>query len=220
MGTTFQEIYCLNSTVSDDRRLSLLPISKKYAVLYDYLKFGISFESFYRKCYQNIQLKTPYSSTVYTFEADGVGRTYTLSPQPSDNVAIDVYYIDAYGKDVTVSDFTYENYEVTTTEVFPAGVNLQISAYIIGEFEEDLDLDVQDILATAMLIPYKKYYQNRAENMQQRIASDGVTVYSPANFKKELSAELKQEITDLRRKIQTYMLSADPNNLKGWGGGF
>ena len=78
MATSFEEIYCLNSVIKIDQRLTNKPSYMLYDLYWKYLQMAISL--FQYDCRKNLYDNVPFSLTEYSFTGVGVKNIFKLYP--------------------------------------------------------------------------------------------------------------------------------------------
>ena len=222
MATPFTDIYCQNEVIKEDSKIRYLTENQKYALYYSYLKYSISF--FQYDSYPDITDNIPFSQKEYYYISDGIDQSFLLSPAPPTDCVFYVGYKNADDLSYTqVFDYTFSDITNILTVNSPTIPNediVYIGGYIIGQFNEDLDLPEINILSEGMLVPWEQYYINRNSLLNQMVYAGSTKLYSQANhIGKVLDVSKSQYYGMLKGLISEYSYKANPNGILGLGGG-
>lgn len=218
--TKFEEIYELNEIMKNDGRLIGKPSNQIYSLQYKYLKYAISlFES---DCYKDLNKMTPFFQQEYYFISDGIDNEYLLSPVSPNNCNFYVgYRVDENVNYMQIIDYAYDSdtHVLTINETIPNSAEVYVSGYIIGSFEEDLNIKEQEILAEGMLVPYLKEQVNKQSLLNQMVYGDKTNRPSQANHIKEVKDVSTTQLELVESMINKYTIKYTTDNLLGLGGG-
>lgn len=227
MATLFTDIYLKNEIIRNDNRLKYKPTNEIYKLYYLYLQTGISM--FFRVCYNNLKNHIPFSQTEYLFIANGTDNEYLLeSPNaPPEFCKFYVGYTvdkNTTYTEITENEYSYDKYThiltINSSDKIIAENNIvYVSAYIIGEFNDTLDYDEINILVNAMNIPFLQEQENRNSLLNQMVYGGGQKLYSQGEHIKQVHSVVLDQENKVITMIKDYSFTANPNKLKGLGGG-
>lgn len=213
MATSFIDIYSFNSIIKSDNRINIQPLNLIYQLYYKYLCFAISY--FADDCYKNLNDIIEFQQQEYEFTGDGVNNKFVLDTKPPTNCD---FYISVNSS----IDYTY-SYNSTTLEMTisptPASsTDIYIAGYIIGKFNNTLNIKEKIILAKAMNIPWLEEKRNKEELLRQSILTNDYKRSSQAEHIHQLNLSIEQSWKDVKSLINDYSFKQNPNNLLGLGG--
>lgn len=226
--TTFDEIYCLNHLVKQDKRLSKFPIYKYYDICWGYLQFAISY--FQYDCLPSVGSTipkvldySPYQKEFYEFIGNGTDNQFLLEPTPPDNCLLYVAYkesSDGEYIELNNSQFSYDtDLYILTVNISPELIyELFVCTYIVGQFNGDLDFREKNILAEGMLVPYLEETTNDYMTRKQMIYNDSSRIHSQANHQDANVAGEKHRINVVDKLITDYSYRSNRENYIGLSG--
>jgi len=215
MATTFNEIYCLNSTIMNDNRLKQIAPDRFYQILSYYLQFSRAF--FGDWCFRDIDTATEYTREEYTFTGDGSTTDFVLSPAPPTGA---VLYVTEQGLETKFYTYTELTNTISYEIAPPMGHPITIVAYIVGEFAVTLNNKEKMILAEGMVVPFVEYQINRTKSLDQISFTKDMVAFSQANHNKVSLEVDKNRYARLWQMINDYEYGsfADNDNLSGLAG--
>lgn len=209
MATSFDKIYALNQVIQNNRRLKAMPDNLFYHTLFQYLSFAIA--HFRKKCFKDLDDRTDFVQQVYEFTVTGTTANLTLNPPPPTNATI---YVEV--NDVETTNFTFTAPNTLEVTNMPNQSNeIYVGAYVIGEFNPDLNIDEQRILAEGMNIPFVENEIFATKALEQVMYSSGVNWASQGNHNKASNEIRKEHYQRLNQMIVEYTFLNDSNNLMG-----
>jgi len=222
MSTLFTEIYCQNEIIKEYSKLRNLTENQKYSLYFGYLKYSISY--FQYDSYPDITDIIPFSQEEYYYISDGIDKDFLLSPVPSLDCEFYVGYKNPEDLYYTqVFDYSFDsNTNILTINdpVIPENYEIYISGYIIGQFNETLNFLEVSILSEGMLVPWDQMNMNKDSLLNQMIYAGSSKMYSQANhIEKVLNVANNQYFKIVKGMISEYSYKANPNGMKGLGGG-
>ena len=220
MATSFEEIYCLNSVIKIDQRLTDKPSYLLYDLYWKYLQLSIPL--FQYDCRKNLLDLVPFSLTEYSFVGDGVNNIFQLDPKPS--IEEPDFYIETQidcgipATEVKKYMYNKENGAVILTNYTPAiGEEVKITTYEIGHFNADLGYDEKRILAEAMNIPYYEEQMTNSKILNFATYGGSIKMHSQAEQLKTLTAAYQSAKRELEGDISHYSYRTAPKGLPGLG---
>lgn len=220
MATSFEEIYCLNSVIKIDQRLTDKPSYLLYDLYWKYLQLSIPL--FQYDCRKDLLDLVPFSLTEYSFVGDGVNNIFQLDPKP--NMEKPDFYIETQidcGKPtMEIKKYLYDNINgtITLTNYTPIlGEEVNISVYEIGYFNSDLGYDEKRILAEAMNVPYYEEQMTNSKILNFATYGGSIKMHSQAEQLKTLTAAYQSAKRELEGDISTYSYRTAPKGLPGLG---
>lgn len=177
MATLFDDVYTLNGAIQNDSRLTDKPTNIYYFILYQYLAFAIG--EFSQYCYKDLLDTTPFQQSINTYESDGIATSFVLTNTPPIN---SVFYISIDGVELEKTEYSYDSITNTVTTNF-GGTDIYISAYVVGEFNDSLNLREKTILADAMTFAFVANFTNDDTQLEQLMYS-GVDMFSQSQHNK------------------------------------
>ena len=220
MATSFEEIYCLNSVIKIDQRLTDKPSYLLYDLYWKYLQLSIPL--FQYDCRKDLLDLVPFSLTEYSFVGDGVNNIFQLDPKPTMEKP-DFYIetqIDCGKPTMEVKKYLYDdiNGTITFTNYTPIlGEEVNISVYEIGYFNADLGYDEKRILAEAMNVPYYEEQMTNSKILNFAIYGGSIKMHSQAEQLKTLTAAYQSAKRELEGDISNYSYRTAPKGLPGLG---
>lgn len=220
-GTNYTEIYCLNDVIKNDNRLINKPQNQIYALFSVYLDYAISY--FMYDCYVDLNDRILFSQEQYYFNSDGIDKDYLLSPVPPTSCEFYVGY-RATDEDIFTQtyDFVFDSLTniITINDNIPSGYEVYISGYIIGKFNQTLNLLEKAILSNGMLVPWDQEQLNKNSLLNQMVYGGTTKIYSQGNHIKEVKTIVNNQYFNIvKGMISEYSYKANPNKVKGLGGG-
>lgn len=219
MGTSFDEIYCMNQLIRSDVRFSEISINDFYLLMWKYLQFSIS--DFKYDCLKNLTNYTPYSQTIYNFICNGIDNSFHLDPAPTQE-DIKFYIYSQIGENIPVDIdvYTYDNINqiITLNSIPEDGTELTIISYDIGSFNEELDLDEKRILAYGMNIPWLQEQINELNLVRFTVYGGSMKMHSQAEHINRLDNQIKSEVNYINNLINLYSYKTQHNNFDKLGG--
>lgn len=220
MATSFEEIYCLNSVIKIDQRLTDKPSYLLYDLYWKYLQLSIPL--FQYDCRKNLLDLVPFSLTEYSFVGDGENNIFQLDPKPT--IKNPGFYIatqiDCGIPATEVKEYLYDdiNGTITLTNYTPSlGEKINISMYQIGYFNADLGYDEKRILAEAMNIPYYEEQMTNSKILNFATYGGSIKMHSQAEQLKTLTAAYQSAKRELEGDISMYSYRTAPKGLPGLG---
>lgn len=221
MATSFEEIYCLNAVIKADQRLLNKPSYMLYDLYWKYLQLSIPY--FQYDCRKNLLDLVPFSLTKYSFTGDGENNIFKLEPAPSNEESPSFYItlqIDC-GQDARqVSNYEWdsENSTITLTNNTPAiGESVEIVAYEIGHFNDDLNYDEKAILARAMNIPYYEEQMTSSKILNFAVYGGSIKMHSQAEQLKTVTDLYQGYKREVEGDISMYSYRTSPKGVPGLG---
>lgn len=214
MATSYEEIYCLNQAIMDNTKIKNAPTDVRLFALYKYLEFSISL--FRNKCFKDLDDRTEYQQEVYMFDGDGIEVTFALSPAPPTSsefyVTIDGVFVDSSEYTITTSpdEITFNTAPVNQSVI-------RVGAYVIGQFNQTLNISEKTILAEGMTPAFNESKINLDKAMNQLLYGEGVNFYSQANHNKvnlDIRDKNYLQVKGLINKY-TYTEQSDLDGLAG-----
>lgn len=149
---------------------------------------------------------------LYTFT--GVTFTTTLSPLPNSGVS---FYITVDG--IATTNYTY----ITSTGVLTLSNmsnlfhNIDVIAFLDGQFNQSLSLVEQGILTDLMATTFlkDKIKEQKLYNMALTGKDEGIK--SQANHLIALNKIYREDKKDIEQRMYVYTYQSNPNQLKGLG---
>lgn len=222
MATSFEEIYCLNTVIKIDQRLSNVPSYKLYELYWKYLQYAISM--FQYDCRKNLLDLVPFSLTEYSFIGDGENNIFKLDP-PIENTDNLSFYISVQlncDQPVTqITDYQWDNINntITLNNYIPAPEeNITINVYDIGYFKADLNYDEKTILARAMNLPYYEEQMTNSKILNFATYGGSIKMHSQAEQLKTLTTAYETVKREVEGDISKYSYRTAPVGLYGLGG--
>ena len=181
MATSYEEIYCLNKAIMENTKINSAPLDVRYFVLYKYLEFGIAL--FRNKCFKDLDDRTEFEQEVYEFTGDGINDTFPLTPAPPTGSS---FYVTIDMVEVPDTEYTITTSpdEIKFNTIPADGAVGRIGAYVIGEFNQTLNVSEKTILAEAMTPAYTESKINLDKALNQLLYGKGVNFHSQANHNK------------------------------------
>lgn len=220
MATSFEEIYCLNSVIKIDQRLTDKPSYLLYDLYWKYLQLSIPL--FQYDCRKNLLDLVPFSLTEYSFVGDGENNIFQLDPKST--IKNPGFYIvtqiDCGIPATEVKEYLYDdiNGTITLTNYTPSlGEKINISMYQIGYFNADLGYDEKRILAEAMNIPYYEEQMTNSKILNFATYGGSIKMHSQAEQLKTLTAAYQSAKRELEGDISMYSYRTAPKGLPGLG---
>lgn len=221
MGTSYKDIYCLADVIRNDSRLVGKPQNQVYALFYAYLQHAISY--FVYDCYVDLNDRVPFSQEQYYFTSDGVDNEYLLSPSPPIDCEFYVgYRPNSDTQFVQTYNFTYDSLTnvLTINDNPPNTYEIYVSGYIIGQFNQTLNIKEKDILANGTLVPWSQEQVFKNSLLNQIVYGGTSKIYSQANhINSTLDVVNSQYYKFVMGMINEYSYKANPNKIRGLGGG-
>ena len=173
-------------------------------------------------CRKDLKDLIPFSLTKYSFTGDGVNNIFQLDPAPtSENLEFYINtQIDCGQPSVQVTDYLWDdiNKTITFTNITPApGEVVEIYAYVIGQFNCDLEYSEKAILASAMNIPYYQEQLTNSEILQFATYGGSIKMHSQAEQIKNLNETLRNAKREVEGDISNYSCRTAPVGYKGLG---
>lgn len=221
MATSFKEIYCLNSVIKSDNRLLNKPDYEIYSLYWKYLQLSISY--FEYDCLKSLNNYIPFSLIEYSFIGNGEDNIFKLEPAPEFSMSPDFYIsktITCGTSLIQESEYTWdsENNTITLTGDTPEiDSKINIYAYEIGQFNEDLNLDEKRILANAMNIPYLQEQIDQRKLLNFAVYGGSVKMHSQAEHLKVLGETLQNQIELVEKSVIRYSFRTAPVGYGGLG---
>ena len=220
MATSFEEIYCLNSVIKIDQRLTDKPSYLLYDLYWKYLQLSIPLFQYDGR--KNLLDLVPCSLTKYSFVGDGENNIFQLDSKPEiDNPNFYIStQIDCGQPERSVSEYLYDNINgtITLTNYTPhLGENVTINSYDIGHFNADLGYDEKRILAEAMNIPYYEEQMTNSKILNFATYGGSIKMHSQAEQLKTLTAAYQSAKRELEGDISMYSYRTAPIGLPGLG---
>lgn len=221
MSTSFLNIYNLNEVIKNDNRLQKKTANQLYSLYYLYLTYAISY--FTLDCYQNLEDNIPFSQQEYLFTSDGIDNQYLLSSTPIFGCKFYVGFRESSDLIYTqIFNYTFDSNTniITINNNPPLNYEVYISAYIIGQFNADLTTLEKSILSNGMLVPYSQEQEFKNSLLSQMVYGGTSKLYSQANHIREVKdVTNNQYFNVVKGMINEYSFKANPNGVKGLGGG-
>ncbi len=219
MGTLFKDIYSLNSIIKDDSRLQNKTTNQIYELYFLYLKYAISYFLYDSKV--DLTNYTPFTEQEYLFTSDGVDKQYSLIPSPPLNCEFYIGFRENSDLSYTQTfDYTFDsNTNVITINNNPAeDYEVYISGFIVGSFDDTLNLVEQRILSEGMNVPFDQEKVQRESLLTQLVYGGTTKLYSQANHIKEVNDVAQNQYYKIvKAMINDYSFKS--NDLTGLGGG-
>lgn len=220
IGTDFTDIYSLNSIIKDDYRLNTKTTNQIYALYFLYLQYSISY--FQNACMKDLTNYIPFSQQEYYFTCENSDNQYSLIPSPLSGCEFYVGFRASSDLAYTQTfDFTFNSStNILTISNNPiSGYEVYISGFIIGSFNDTLDLIEKRILSEGMNVPFDNEQVQRQSLLNMMVYSGESKMYSQANHIKEVKdVAINQYWKILRSMINDYSYSSQ-SSLDGLGGG-
>lgn len=215
MSTSFEDIYCLNTTIMNDSRLKNLTTDRYYQILSYYLSFATA--QFIDWCNEDLTDVTSYSRNEYLFEGDGITTDYVLSPAPQTDAN---FYVGIAGAETTNYTYTEGTFTLSFDMAPPKGNDIYVVTYVVGSFEADLNLKEKTILAEGMVIPLIEYQKNRTKALDQIAYTKDFNSFSQANHNKVVLDTKNEAHLYFLTLLNDYTYSSfvDNDNLENLGG--
>lgn len=220
MATSFEEIYCLNSVIKIDQRLTDKPSYLLYDLYWKYLQLSIPL--FQYDCRKDLLDLVPFSLTEYSFVGDGENNIFQLEPKP--NIKSPSFYIgtqiDCGKPSREIRKYLYDdiNGTITLTDYTPIlGEEITVSMYEIGYFNADLGYDEKRILAEAMNVPYYEEQMTNSKILNFAIYGGSIKMHSQAEQLKTVTAAYQTAKRELEGDISQYSYRTAPKGLLGLG---
>lgn len=221
MATSFEEIYCLNSVIKIDQRLTNKPSYMLYDLYWKYLQLAIPY--FQYDCRKDLLDLVPFSLTEYSFTGDGENNIFKLDPAPTniDNLSFYIgMQIDCGQPIRQVTNYQWDeiNSTITLTNITPApGEIINITLYDIGHFNVDLNFDEKAILARAMNIPYYEEQMTNSKILNFATYGGSIKMHSQAEQLKTLTTAYQMTKREVEGDISHYTYRTAPKGLGGLG---
>jgi len=183
----FDDIYTLNGLIMKDLKLQNKSDNIYYFMLYQYLSFAIS--EFSQYCYKDLLDIVPFQQTIDTYESDGVETNFILEDTPPLDY---LFYVSVDNVKLNSNEFSYDSLTNSVTTTY-GGTNIYISSYVIGYFNEDINLREKTILSEAMTSVFVASFVNDGGQLAQ-IMYSGVDMFSQSQHNK-----VNINIEDFRR---------------------
>lgn len=222
MATSFEKIHCLATILRKDTTLAALPSYQYYELCSKQLIIGKA--AFVYDCLKDLNSYTPYSSSEYVFEGNGIDNEFELTPAPAPtqtNIYVGVKGVD---DDLMTENFDY-TYDANTNiltfnSLIPAASStVTIVFFDIGSFNDDLDDDECAILAESEQIAYYESYLGNAKSLNQVTYSTTVKIHSQAEQLKQLNnISIGQWRDRVESMIVKYSYRRSSNKLLGLSG--
>lgn len=221
MATSFEEIYCLNSVIKIDQRLTNKPSYMLYDLYWKYLQLALPY--FQYDCRKDLLDLVPFSLTEYSFTGDGENNIFKLEPAPTNIDNLNFYIstqIDCGKPENQILNYQWDeiNNTITLTNITPAiGEIINIVTYDIGHFNSDLNFDEKAILARAMNIPYYEEQMTNSKILNFATYGGSIKMHSQAEQLKTLTAAYQMTKREVEGDISNYSYRTAPKGLKGLG---
>lgn len=200
MATKFDDIYKLYLQNNNDLDMKKYTTDYSYNILWTYLSYSISLFGDY--CYKNINDDyIPFQRIPYEFVSDGIINSFILNPSPP--LGCD-FYVSVDSNETMDYSFNIVTNQITINSLI-AYQSIYVGAYIIGEFNNTLNVQEQNILASGMSIPFKKNKLNSTLLLNMLVHSKDFNSPSQANHIKEVRATVELEEKTLQQRIKMYM---------------
>lgn len=213
--TKFEEVYDLATTIMESEEIHQAPLYKKYLMLYKFLQFAIA--EFNTRCYRDLTTIQPFSYKSYKLVGDGLESEYGLSSPLSTLTQVYIeketekhsgIYVPMNDSDFSINQTNSSiKFSVTPKE----GIRINVYAYEIGFFYDDLDYEEKSILANGMIIAFYQNQLNRTTVMNQQVYGVGAKMYSQAEHIKRVSDLLKTTRYEWTSAINAYTYSKSPD---------
>lgn len=202
VATSFDEIYGVNGSIMEDLRTTNKPDNIYYFVLYNYLYLATA--EFSQYCYKDLLDISPFQQTIDTFETDGLTFDFELSETPPTDC---IFYVSVDGEKLEDDQFTYDELTNTITTTV-SGDYVYIGAYVIGQFNVDLNQREISILASAMNTFFIMSNVDTSRNLDQ-VMYEGVRMFSQAQHNKATLDIEKFRKSDSFRAMVYYSYGRD-----------
>lgn len=221
MATSFKDIYCLADVIRNDSWLVGKPQNLVYVLFYLYLEHSISY--FVYDCNVDLNDNIPFSQQEYGFMSDGLDNQYLLSPAPPTDCEFYVGYRENdESQYIQTYDFSYDLMTniLTINDNPPINWEVYVSGYIVGQFNNSLNVKEKAILAQGMNVPWSQGQVFKNSLLNQMVYGGTTKIYSQANhINSTMNVVNNQYYKYVMGMINEYSYKASPNNLKGLGGG-
>lgn len=207
MATLFDRVYKQYFKLTNDTDIKSKNTNYGYKTLYDYLEYSMSLFGDY--CYKNLNDLIPFSEIEYEFVGDGISTEFTLNPVPDANSELFI----TINNDSSNITYSYDNVnnKITLNSAPTNGADIYVSAYTIGQFNNDLNVQEINLLAEGMTIPFKKNKLNSSLLMNNLVYGKDYSPHSPANHIKEVRTTIESDEESLKQKIMMYMWKQNTN---------
>jgi hypothetical protein len=221
MSVNYNEIYCLADVIRNDNRFVNKPQNLIYGLFYKYLEHSISY--FLYDCFVDLNDRIPFSQTEYVFTSDGVDNQYLLSPSPPSGCDFYVGFRENNESEYNQTfDYTFDSMTniLTINNNPPNNYEVYIGAYIIGQFNKDLNIVERDILANGMMIPWTQEQLFKNSLLSQMIYGGSSKIYSQAEHIRQVKGiSNNQYFNIVKTMISDYSYKGNKDKSRGLGGG-
>lgn len=214
MATSFNDIFEQFLTMVDDSRfISGMTTDVLVAQLSKYIDEARGIFGDY--CYKNLNNYTPTQREFYDLVGDGINDSFTLSSTPPTNCEL---YVSI--NNVETNNYTFDSVtnKITFSSIPSLNSEIYVGAYTVGSFTDTLNIQEITILASAMQIPYLKFYLQKRLHLNQIVYGKDYGVHSQANQVKEIRETLMERKKEVEQRIMQYTYKQNDDSLDGISG--
>lgn len=209
--TSFEEIYSLNSAITNSPYIAALPQYAQNDIKWKWLQLGLGFCTHSLKrnsaVYNLLTQVVEPINTKYTYVGNGSDNqfyiTEDITPQVQLYVALKTADSDIY-VEIMEGNYTLdiENHLLTLTNIPNNNDSLLIVVYSDGYFANTLDFSLKDIAAEAMTLMYWKQKRN-SDTVGDMTLYGSLKGYSQGNHLKVMD----EAILELQKTIESHIIS-------------
>lgn len=165
----------------------------------------------------------PYQELAYEFIGNGTDNQFLLEPTPPENCLFYVAYKENANSEyieLNSSQFTYDSdLNILTVNILPELIyELVVVAYVIGQFNDELDFREKNILAEGMNLPYLEETTNDYRLRKQMIYNDSSRIHSQAEQQRVNSQVEEIQRIKIDRLIADYSYRSNREKYGGLSG--